>query len=477
MSAAERLDEIVAQDRDEVPVLIGKTDDTALTQQLLGPIWRGSRWYLPLLAITGLGAAGLMGLVLYTAITGIGVWGNNIPVAWGFGIINFVWWIGIGHAGTFISAVLLLFQSQWRTSINRVAEAMTLFAVVNAAIFPLLHTGRPWFAYWLIPYPNTMDLWPNFRSALPWDAAAVSTYGLTSLLFWYLGLVPDLAAMRDASHERWRRQIYGVFAMGWRGSARHWQHYRVAYGLLAGLATPLVLSVHTIVSLDFAESQLPGWHSPIFPPFFVAGAIYSGFAMVMTLLIPIRALYRMKNVITMKHLDNVAKMLLTTGWIVTYAYIIEIFVGWYSGNPYERYVHLVNRPFGFYAFFFWLMIFCNCVVPQLFWSKRIRRNVPVLFVCSILINVGMWLERFILIITSEHHDFLPSSWANYFPSLIDGGIFLGTLFFFSFLFLLFLRFVPFIPVSEVKELRHELSHGDHAHDEHPEKHDAEAGHA
>ncbi|MEO7092741.1 MAG: NrfD/PsrC family molybdoenzyme membrane anchor subunit [Polyangiales bacterium] len=467
MSAAERLDEIVAQERDEVPVLIGKTDDTALTKQLLGPIWRGSRWYLPLLVITGLGAAGLMALVLYTAITGIGVWGNNIPVAWGFGIINFVWWIGIGHAGTFISAVLLLFQAQWRTSINRVAEAMTLFAVMNAAIFPLLHTGRPWFAYWLIPFPNTMDLWPNFRSALPWDAAAVSTYGLTSLLFWYLGLVPDLAAMRDASQERWRRQIYGVFAMGWRGSARHWQHYRIAYGLLAGLATPLVLSVHTIVSLDFAESNLPGWHSPIFPPFFVAGAIYSGFAMVLTLLIPIRSLYGMKNVVTMRHLDNIAKMLLTTGWVVTYAYIIEIFVGWYSGNPHERYVHLVNRPFGFYAFFFWLMILCNCVVPQLFWSKRLRRNIPVLFIASILINVGMWLERFILIVTSEHRDFLPSSWASYFPSLIDGAIFLGTLFFFSFLYLLFLRFVPFIPVSEVKELRHELEH--HAHHEHDAK--------
>ncbi|GAC1536903.1 MAG: polysulfide reductase NrfD [Polyangiales bacterium] len=441
-------------------VLVGRPSDAALTEQLLRPLWRGSRWYLPLLMLTGAGAGMLFLALGYTAITGIGVWGNNIPVAWSFGIVNFVWWIGIGHAGTFISAILLLFGAKWRTSINRVAEGMTLFAVVNAGIFPLMHTGRPWFAYWLVPIPSTMNAWPNFRSALPWDAAAVSTYLITSLLFFYLGLVPDLAAVRDASPERWRRQIYGVFALGWRGSARHWAHYRIAYGLLAGLATPLVLSVHTIVSMDFAITQLPGWHSPIFPPFFVAGAIYSGFAMVLTLTIPVRALFGLKNVITDKHLENMAKMLLVTGWIVTYAYVIEIFMGWYSGNPYERYVHLVNRPFGFYAFFFWSMIFCNCVVPQLFWSKRLRRSVPVLFAASILINVGMWLERFILIVTSEHRDFLPSSWSNYFPSLIDGAIFLGTLCFFSFLYLLFLRFVPFIPLSELKELRHHLQHED-----------------
>ncbi len=445
----------------EPPFMIGRPTYFELTQQLLRPIWRGSEWTLPLLGITGLGSLVLFAALTYTTITGIGTWGVNIPVAWAFAITSFVWWIGIGHAGTFISAILLLFSAKWRTSINRVAEGMTLFAVVQAGLFPIFHTGRPWFAYWLIPYPSTMSVWPNFRSALPWDAAAVSTYLIVSFLFWYMGLVPDLAVMRDASKEHWRRRVYGLFALGWRGSSRDWSHYRVIYGLLAGLATPLVVSVHTIVSMDFAITQLPGWHSPMFPPYFVAGAIYSGFAMVLTLIIPIRGIFGLQNVVTGRHLENMAKMLLCTGWIVTYAYIIEMFCAWYSGNPYERYVHLFNRPFGAYAFFVWLQFFCNCAVVQIFWSKRARRNTKILFGASILINIGMWLERFNLIVTSLQRDFLPSSWHFYVPSLIDGTIFLGTLSFFFLLFLLFMRFVPFIPISELKALRHSLSARDH----------------
>jgi molybdopterin-containing oxidoreductase family membrane subunit len=442
------------------PFMIGRPTYGALTHQLLRPIWVGSRWYWPLFALTGLGSIGLFAALTYTALTGIGTWGVNVPVAWAFAITSFVWWIGIGHAGTFISAILLLFSAKWRTSINRVAEGMTLFAVVQAGLFPIFHTGRPWFAYWLVPYPSTMSVWPNFRSALPWDAAAVTTYLLVSLLFWYMGLVPDLAIMRDASRERWRRQIYGLFALGWRGSSRDWNHYRVIYGLLAGLATPLVVSVHTIVSMDFAIAQLPGWHSPMFPPYFVAGAIYSGFAMVLTLMIPIRRIFQLQNVITERHLENMAKMLLCTGWVVTYSYIIEMFCAWYSGNPYERYVHLVSRPFGTYAVFVWLQFFCNCVVVQVFWSRRARRNTVVLFVAALLINVGMWLERFNLIVTSLERDFLPSSWHVYVPSFIDGIIFSGTVSFFFFLFFAFMRFVPFIPISELKELSHSLSEDD-----------------
>jgi Ni/Fe-hydrogenase subunit HybB-like protein len=461
------LEAVAAKAGVDPPFMLGRPSYRALTEQLLRPIWVGSRWYLPLLALSGLGSLILFSTLAYTALAGIGTWGVNIPVAWAFAITNFVWWIGIGHAGTFISAILLLFSAQWRTSINRVAEGMTLFAVVQAGIFPIFHTGRPWFAYWLIPFPSTMSVWPNFRSALPWDAAAVSTYLTVSLLFWYMGLVPDLAVMRDASRERWRRQIYGVFALGWRGSLRDWSHYRVVYGLFAALATPLVISVHTIVSMDFAITQLPGWHSPMFPPYFVAGAIYSGFAMVLTLIIPVRRIFRLQNVVTKRHLQNMAKMLLCTGWIVTYAYIIEVFCAWYSGNPFERYVHLVNRPFGPYAAFVWLQFFCNCVVVQVFWSKRARQNTSVLFLASILINVGMWLERFNLIVTSQARDFLPSSWHIYVPSLIDGTIFFGTLSFFSLLFLLFLRCIPFIPISELKELRHTLAErdaqGEHAH--------------
>jgi molybdopterin-containing oxidoreductase family membrane subunit len=447
----------------EPPVMLGRPDDAALTEKLWPPARTGRRAYRALLLATGAGTLVLFAALGYTIVAGIGVWGNNIPVAWAFAITNFVWWIGIGHAGTFISAILLLLGQKWRTSINRTAEAMTLFAVVQAAIFPLMHLGRPWFFYWLVPYPSEMQIWPQFRSSLPWDVAAVSTYFTVSLLFFYVGLIPDLAAVRDGATGRFRRQVYGVFALGWRGSARQWSCFRIVYGLLAGLATPLVISVHSVVSMDFAISQLPGWHSLIFPPYFVAGAIYSGFAMVLTLLIPIRRMFRLHDVITKRHLDNMAKMLLLTGWIVTYAYIFESFIAWYSGDRYERYTHLFDRPLGPYAVLFWTLVFCNCVVPQLFWSRTMRQNTVVLFGASLLINTGMWLERFVLIVSSEHRDFLPSSWGAYRPTVVDGTILFGTLCFFGFLYLLFLRFLPFLPVSELRELRHELVREDAEH--------------
>jgi molybdopterin-containing oxidoreductase family membrane subunit len=389
---------------------------------------------------------------------GIGLWGNNIPVAWGFGIINFVWWIGIGHAGTFISAILLLVEQRWRTSINRFAEAMTLFAVAQAALFPLLHLGRPWFGYWLFPYPSVMDVWPQVKSALPWDAAAITTYGTVSFLFWYLGLIPDLAGVRDRAPTRARRIIYGIFALGWRGSVRNWHRYRVVYLVIAGLATPLVLSVHSIVSSDFAMGLTPGWHSTIFPPFFVAGAIFSGFAMVVTLLIPVRAVFKLHNVITMRHLENSAKMLLVTGWIVSYGYMIEFFIAWYSGSNFEIYQFFIARPTGPNAIVFWVMLICNVLVPQLFWSKRMRNSLAVLFIASVLINVGMWCERFVIIVMSLQREFIVAMWEGFSPTWVDISIFVGTLGFFSFLFLLFLRLIPIVSVTEVKELQHELAH-------------------
>src|SRR5688572_16665453 len=352
---------------------------------------------------------------------GVGIWGINIPVAWGFDITNFVWWIGIGHAGTLISAILLLLKQEWRTSINRFAEAMTLFAVACAGLFPLLHLGRPWLFYWLIPYPNVMGLQPQFLSPLEWDVFAVSTYGTVSLLFWYIGLIPDLATLRDRSNHWLGRNVYGILAMGWRGSAMHWHRYEMAYLLLAGLATPLVVSVHTVVSFDFAVSQLPGWHATIFPPYFVAGAVFSGFAMVMTLAIPLRKFYNLEDFITMRHLGNMAKVMLATGLIVVYGYFMEIFMGYYySGNVFEEGM-FKNRFFGPYAPAFWALIFCNGVVPQLLWFRAVRNNVPLLFVISIVINIGMWLERFVIIVTSLHRDFLPSSWGMFYPTIWDWG--------------------------------------------------------
>jgi Ni/Fe-hydrogenase subunit HybB-like protein len=448
------------------PLLLQPTTDARLSEEILGTVWSPRRRaFRVALLVTGLGTLWLLFCISYTVVRGIGVWGNSIPVAWAFGIINFVWWIGIGHAGTFISAVLYLFEQRWRASINRFAEAMTLFAVVQAGLFPLLHLGRPWFGYWLFPYPSTMQVWPQVKSALPWDAAAISTYFTVSLLFWYLGLVPDLAAARDSAPERWRRRIYGFFALGWRGDEAAWRHYRQAYLLLAGLATPLVLSVHSIVSSDFAMALVPGWHTLIFPPYFVAGAIYSGFAMVLTLLIPTRALFGMHGIVTVRHLENCAKLLLTTGMMVSYGYMLEYFMAWYSGDPAETYQFFVARPRGPNSLIWYLMLLGNVVVPQLFWFRRIRTNVWVLFALSIVINLGMWSERFVIIVLSLQREFMVSQWATYSPTWVDVSILLGTMCFFSFLFLCFLRWVPFSALSELKELRHELSHetgGNHA---------------
>jgi len=410
------------------------------------PLW----WYAGFgftFMLTGL----LLVSLIYLVIEGIGIWGNNIPVGWAFDITNFVWWIGIGHAGTLISAILLLLKQTWRTSINRFAEAMTLFAVSSAAIFPLFHTGRPWLAYWMVPYPNTMNVWPQFRSPLIWDVFAVSTYATVSLLFWFVGLIPDLATLRDRSQSRVGRVIYGMLAMGWRGSAHHWHRYDTAYLLLAGLATPLVVSVHTVVSFDFAVSIVPGWHTTIFPPYFVAGAIYSGFAMVLTLAIPIRAAYRLEDFITMRHLQNMAKVMLVTGLIVAYGYLTEAFIAWYSADQYEGFVPL-NRMFGSYAQVYWALLACNVVVPQALWFKRVRTSVPMLFIISLVVNVGMWLERFVIIVLSLHRDYLPSSWGNYSPTFWDWSTFVGTIGLFLTLLFLFLRYLPMISIFEMRTM-------------------------
>jgi molybdopterin-containing oxidoreductase family membrane subunit len=387
----------------------------------------------------------------YLLVRGVGIWGINVPVAWGFAIVNFVWWIGIGHAGTLISAILLLLRQPWRTSINRFAEAMTLFAVACAGLFPILHLGRPWFFYWLFPYPNPMGVWPQFRSPLVWDVFAVLTYFTISLLFWFVGLIPDLATLRDRSQSRTGRVIYGMLAMGWRGSALHWHRYEMAYLLLAGLATPLVVSVHTIVSLDFAISVLPGWHTTIFPPYFVAGAIYSGFAMVLTLAIPLRAAYGLEDFITMRHLQNMAKVMLATGLIVAYGYLMEAFMAWYSGNPFEQYT-MQNRALGPYAPYYWALLLCNVIVPQALWSNRVRSSAVALFLISIVVNIGMWLERFIIVVTSLHRDFLPGAWSMYAPTFWDWATFFGTIGLFFALLFLFIRFLPMISIFEMRTL-------------------------
>ena len=389
--------------------------------------------------------------VTYLFIKGIGIWGVNVPVSWGFAIINFVWWIGIGHAGTLISAVLLLLRQEWRTSINRFAEAMTLFAVACAGLFPILHLGRPWLFYWLFPYPNTMALWPQWRSPLVWDVFAVTTYATISLIFWYVGLVPDLATLRDHAKHRSAQYIYGFFAMGWRNAASHWQRYQTAYFLLAALATPLVVSVHSIVGLDFAVSVVPGWHSTIFPPYFVAGAVFSGFAMVMTIAIPLRAAFNLHDFITMVHFNNMAKVILATGLIVAYGYAVEFFIAWYSGNPYEQYV-MVNRALGPYAPAFWTMIAANVIAPQLLWSRRVRSSIPILFVISLIVNVGMWFERFVIVVTSLHRDYIPAAWAMYTPTFWDWSTFIGTIGLFFALLFLFIRVLPMISIFEMREL-------------------------
>ncbi len=420
---------------------------SALVLRRRTPLW----WYLGF-AISFSLVNVLMFTVGYLLLTGIGIWGNNVPVGWAFDIINFVWWIGIGHAGTLISAILLLFRQQWRTSINRFAEAMTLFAVACAGLFPLLHTGRPWLAvYWLFPYPNTMNIWPQFRSPLMWDVFAVSTYASVSALFWFIGLIPDFATLRDRAKSKPFKIVYGMLSLGWRGSAKHWHRYETAYLLLAGLATPLVLSVHTIVSFDFAVSVIPGWHATFFPPYFVAGAIYAGFAMVLTLTIPLRKLFNLEDMITMRHLENSAKILLATGLIVAYSYLMETFFAWYSSNTFEEFM-IKNRMMGPYALLYWLLIFCNAVAPQILWWKRARTNTAILFIISLVVGLGMWLERFIIIPVSLTADFLPSSWAMYRPTIFDFSMFFGTIGLFLMLLFLFIRFLPIIAIFEMRAI-------------------------
>jgi Ni/Fe-hydrogenase subunit HybB-like protein len=409
------------------------------------------RWWYAAFGLSFMVLMMFMGAVTWLFWKGVGIWGINIPNGWGFAIINFVWWIGIGHAGTLISAILLLLRQDWRTSINRFAEAMTLGAVACAGMFPILHLGRPWLAYWLLPYPNTMGLWPQFRSPLVWDVFAVSTYATVSLLFWYTGLVPDLGTMRDRAKTKVSRVVYGALALGWRGSVRHWNNYESAYLLLAGLATPLVLSVHTVVSFDFAIGLIPGWHSTIFPPYFVAGAIFDGFAMVLTLVLPLRAAFGLHGLITERHLQAMGKVMLATGWIVFYGYMIEIFYAWYSANDAEWFM-MKNRMFGPYRFFWMALIFCNGLVPQLLWKKSVRSSPVMLWCISMVINAGMWLERFVIVITSLHRDFLPSSWGMYRGTIWDWATFIGTLGLFMTLMMLFIRYLPMIAMSEMRAM-------------------------
>jgi Ni/Fe-hydrogenase subunit HybB-like protein len=405
----------------------------------------------------------LFGSLAWLIIKGVGIWGINVPIGWGFAIVNFVWWIGIGHAGTLISAILYLLNQKWRTSINRFAEAMTLFAVACAGIFPLIHTGRPWMAYYMFPYPSTMGIWPQFRSPLIWDVFAVSTYGTVSLLFWFVGLLPDLATLRDRAKKNWQQYIFGGLAMGWRGSAHHWHRYQSAYLLLAGLATPLVLSVHTVVSFDFSVAIVPGWHTTIFPPYFVAGAIYSGFAMVLTLAIPLRKAYGLEDFITMRHLDNMAKVMLATGLIVAYGYFVEFFMAFYSGNKFDVFL-AEQRLHGPYAPYYYALILCNILTPQLLWFEKVRRNVVALFVMSLIINTGMWLERFVIVVISLTRDFMPSAWGRYSATFWDYSTLLGTIGLFVMLIFLFVRGLPAIAISEMREL---VEHESHARKEHP----------
>lgn len=402
-------------------------------------------------------AISFTGLMLLTGITalgasfiyGTGLWGNNNPVGWGFPIVNFVFWVGIGHAGTLISAILFLFRQKWRTGIARFAEGMTIFAVITAAMFPLIHTGRPWLPLYLAPYPNQHSIWPNFISPLLWDVFAVSTYFIVSLIFWYVGLIPDLAVLRDKAGTKVKKTIYSIFSLGWRFSNRHWQHYEMMYLILAGFATPLVLSVHTIVSYDFAVSIMPGWHATIFPPYFVAGAVFSGFAMVQNVLIFIRKIFNYEHIITIKVLENMNKIILLTGSLVGYAYAMEFFIAWYSGVQAEQFT-FINRAFGPYAWAYWIMISCNVISPQLFWFKKIRTSIPIMFVLGVLVNVGMWFERFVITVTSLSRDYLPSSWAYYTPTITDFGILIGSFGLFFTLLLIFTKTLPVISIAEVK---------------------------
>jgi Ni/Fe-hydrogenase subunit HybB-like protein len=407
-------------------------------------------WYGGLF-LAGGGATLLLIAVTWLFLRGTGIWGITQPVAWGFAIINFVWWIGIGHAGTLISAILLLFKQTWRNSINRFAEAMTIFAVVCAGMFPLIHTGRPWLGYWLFPLPFTMNVWPQFRSPLLWDVFAVSTYATISVVFWYIGMIPDLATLRDNSKSKVGQFFYGMIAMGWRGSVRHWVRYETASLLLAGLSTPLVLSVHTVISFDFAVALVPGWHTTIFPPYFVAGAVYSGFAMVITLAVPIRKFYHLEDIVTIRHIDNMGKVMLVTGLIVAYGYGMEVFMSWYSASHWE-YFMMWNRMFGPMGWSYWVLVTCNIALPQLMWLRKFRTNVALMFLMSFVINTGMWFERFVIVVTSLYRDYLPSSWGTYKATRWDYATYVGTLGLFTFLFFLFVRLLPMIPMSELRIL-------------------------
>ncbi|MCH8165187.1 MAG: polysulfide reductase NrfD [Planctomycetes bacterium] len=417
-------------------------------------------WYIAF-AIS-LAFASIFGvMILYLFATGVGVWGNQNPVMWGFPIVNFVFWIGIGHAGTLISAILFLFRQKWRTAINRFAEAMTIFAVICAGTFPGIHLGRVWVSYWIFPIPNQMEMWPQFRSPLLWDVFAVGTYFTVSLLFWYVGMLPDLATLRDRARTKVRAMAYGIFALGWRGSVRHWHRYERAYLILAALATPLVLSVHSVVSFDFAVAQVPGWHTTIFPPYFVAGAIFSGFAMVMTLAIPARQLWGLRDFITMRHLENMNKIILVTGSMVGYAYLMEFFTAWYSGSIYEWFA-FANRAFGPYAWAYWIMVSCNVVIPQIFWFQWARRKIAVMFIVCLLVNLGMWFERFVIIVTSLAQDYLPSSWGYFTPTWVDLLTLAGSFGLFMTLFLLFCRYLPIIAMAEVKHIMPQANPHGHA---------------
>ncbi len=434
----------------EAPLVEGNPSFNSITEKISSIVEKSPPkgwWVAFLLSLSALVVMKVS--ILYLIWEGVGIWGLNSPIGWGWAIVNFVFWVGIGHAGTLISAVLFLFRQKWRTAINRFAEAMTIFAVICALLFPGVHVGRVWVAYYMFPIPNQMGMWPNFRSPLLWDIFAVGTYFTVSLLFWYVGLIPDFATLRDRAKTKVKKVVYGVLSLGWRGSNRHWQNYELAYLMLAGLSTPLVLSVHSIVSTDFAVSLLPGWHTTIFPPYFVAGAIFSGFAMVMTLAIPIRKIYKLESIITIGHLDKMAKIMLVTGSMVGYAYAMEFFIAWYSNNTFESFA-FVNRATGPYAWAYWIMISCNVIVPQLFWSKTLRTSIPVLFIASIFANIGMWFERFVIVISSLSRDYLPSSWDYYTPTIWDMSLFIGSFGLFFTLFLLFIRFVPMIAISEVK---------------------------
>lgn len=441
-------------------LIAGEHTNETVTDRIASIVLFQTRQPIPWYVMAGIGFLLLnlmMYCVTYLLFKGVGIWGINEPSAWGFDIINFVWWIGIGHAGTLISAILLLLRQQWRTSINRFAEAMTLFAVASAGLYPLLHTGRPWVAYWMFPYPNILSMWPQFRSPLLWDVFAVSTYATVSAVFWFIGLIPDLASLRDRATNTYAKILFGAGALGWRGSASHWQRYETVYLILAGLSTPLVLSVHSIISFDFSVGIVPGWHTTIFPPYFVAGAVFAGFAMVLTFAIPLRKLYNLQDFITNKHIDWMAKIMLTTGLIVAYGYAIEAFFAWYGGDKYEMYM-FKNRVSGPYGWAYWILLLTNIAIPQLMWVKKFRANMKIVFLVCQSVSIGMWFERFVIIPVSLHRDYLPSSWNYYTPRPYDYGMFLGTIGQFLFLMFLFIRFLPMISIFEMRELLHHENH-------------------